>query len=61
MQKGSEYETQASFRDEAGGRRMPDVIIHLPEGKHIIIDAKVSLTAYERSSMPPPTPRGRRR
>lgn len=48
LQKGSEYETQASFRDEAGGRRMPDVIIHLPEGKHIIIDAKVSLTAYER-------------
>ncbi|MFZ4776655.1 MAG: DNA recombination protein RmuC [Terrimicrobiaceae bacterium] len=49
LTKGVEYETQASFQDEEGGRRMPDVVIHLPEGKNLIIDAKVSLTAYEKS------------
>lgn len=49
LTKGTEYETQASFSDEDGTRRMPDVVIHLPEGKSLIIDAKVSLTAYERA------------
>ncbi len=48
LQKGSEYETQSNFRNAEGGRYLPDVVIHLPEGKHLIIDAKVSLTAYER-------------
>lgn len=48
LQKGSEYEVQSSYRNAEGSRLMPDVVIHLPEGKHIIIDAKVSLTAYER-------------
>lgn len=48
LQKGSEYETQTNFRNSEGGRYLPDVVIHLPEGKHLIIDAKVSLTAYER-------------
>ncbi len=48
LQKGIEYETQSSFRDDNGSRFLPDVVIHLPEGKHIIIDAKVSLVAYER-------------
>lgn len=48
LQKGSEYETQTNFRNAEGGRYLPDVVIHLPEGKHLIIDAKVSLTAYER-------------
>lgn len=48
LKKGEEYETQASFRNEDGSRLMPDVVIRLPEGKHLIIDAKVSLTAYER-------------
>lgn len=48
LKKGEEYETQASYKNENGSRLMPDVIIRLPEGKHIIIDAKVSLTAYER-------------
>src|SRR5690606_25623248 len=42
LQKGREYDTQLSFTSEAGGRRMPDVIVHLPENKDIIIDAKVS-------------------
>lgn len=48
LRKGHEYETQASFVDEHGKRKQPDVILHLPEGKDIVIDAKVSLIAYER-------------
>ncbi len=53
LQKGSEYEVQSSYRNAEGSRLMPDVVIHLPEGKHIIIDAKVSLTAYERCANAP--------
>lgn len=49
---GREYETQSSgiVEDDSGSlRRMqPDVVIHLPENKHIVIDAKVSLNAYLR-------------
>lgn len=48
LQKGIEYDTQAGFRGEDGARFLPDVVIHLPEGRHLVIDAKVSLTAYER-------------
>ena len=45
--KDREYSVQASFVTEEGKRYQPDVIIKLPEGKHIIIDAKVSLVNYE--------------
>lgn len=48
LEKGREYETQTSETGEDGKRYQPDVIIKLPEQKHIIVDAKVSLTAYER-------------
>ncbi|WP_045825355.1 DNA recombination protein RmuC [Teredinibacter turnerae] len=48
LQKGSEYETQRQYSSEEGRRYRPDVIVHLPEGKDIVIDAKVSLTDYER-------------
>lgn len=48
LQKGRQYETQATFHNEGGGRARPDVIVRLPEGRDIVVDAKVSLTAYER-------------
>lgn len=48
LRKGHEYETQQSFSDESGRRRQPDVIVRLPDEKDIIVDAKVSLIAYER-------------
>jgi DNA recombination protein RmuC len=48
LQKGREYDTQMSFTNDEGSRRMPDVIIHLPEQKDIVIDSKVSLLEQER-------------
>ncbi|HLU51030.1 MAG TPA: DNA recombination protein RmuC [Flavobacteriaceae bacterium] len=48
LQKDSEYTVQSSFVNEEGRRVMPDVIIHLPGNKKMIIDSKVSLVAYER-------------
>lgn len=46
--KGSEYRIQASYTNNQGQRLQPDVIIDLPDEKHLIIDAKVSLVAYEK-------------
>lgn len=45
-----EYSVQESFTNEQGRRFQPDIVINLPDSKHIIVDAKVSLTAYERYS-----------
>lgn len=44
---GREYTTQASFGTEAG-RQRPDVLVHLPDGRALVIDAKVSLLGWER-------------
>jgi DNA recombination protein RmuC len=48
LQKGREYDTQINFTSQDGSRLVPDVIIHLPENKDIVIDAKCSLVDYER-------------
>lgn len=48
LQKDSEYFVQQSFTTDEGKRVMPDVIIHLPGDKKLIVDSKVSLVAYER-------------
>jgi len=50
LRKGEEYTVQAtdfSLRNEDGQPIRPDVIIHLPDDKHIIVDSKVSMTAYD--------------
>ncbi len=47
LQDGSDYRREVSFATESG-RQRPDVIVYLPQQKHLIIDAKVSLNAYTR-------------
>ena len=46
LTQGIHYTCQGSFTDENGRQKRPDYIIHLPEEKNLILDAKVSLTAY---------------
>lgn len=48
LEKGREYEVQQSFTNAEGNRVFPDVVINLPDGKKMIVDSKVTLTAYER-------------
>jgi DNA recombination protein RmuC len=48
LEKGREYSTQVSVTTESGQRVQPDLVLHLPEGKSIIMDSKVSLNAWTR-------------
>jgi len=48
LQRGTHYLAQATFRDEQGAAKRPDFIIQLPDNKHLVLDSKVSLTAFER-------------
>ena len=49
LRKDHEYTLQATRRTEEGDAKRPDVIIHLPDEKDIIVDSKTSLVAYERA------------
>ncbi len=48
LKKEIHYHTQGGYRDEDGNLKRPDFIINLPDKKHLIVDSKVSLTAYEK-------------
>lgn len=48
LREGHEYDTQSHHRDEDGKSFKPDVVVHLPNEKDVVIDSKVSLVAYER-------------
>lgn len=47
LREGHEYDIQSTLSDEEGKKFRPDVIVHLPQNKDIIIDSKVSLVAYD--------------
>ncbi|HEX7035419.1 MAG TPA: DNA recombination protein RmuC [Pseudomonadales bacterium] len=49
LRAGEEYLVQVARRDGAGSLKRPDVLIRLPDEKHVVVDAKLSLVAYERA------------
>jgi len=48
LREGYEYETQVSIETDTRARMQPDVIVRLPQGKDVVVDAKMTLVAYER-------------
>jgi DNA recombination protein RmuC len=48
LQQGIHFDAQSTYRDTDDRMKRPDFVINLPEGKNLIIDSKVSLTAYDR-------------
>ncbi len=47
LRRGSEYDAQPSHPGPDGTRLQPDVVVHLPEGRHLVIDSKVTLIAFQ--------------
>lgn len=47
LTEGREYSQQKSLENDSGERMRPDIVINLPEGKHVIVDSKVSLKSYD--------------
>lgn len=47
LEKDREYKTQQSYTSDNGNRLQPDVVIYLPDHRHLVVDSKVSLVAYE--------------
>lgn len=48
LERGREFDEQRAFRDDDGNLKKPDFVVYLPENKALIVDAKVSLTAFDR-------------
>ncbi len=48
LREGHEYETQVSLQNDMGKRYQPDVIVHLPQEKQVVVDSKMTLVAFER-------------
>ncbi|MFT7286422.1 MAG: DNA recombination protein RmuC [Halieaceae bacterium] len=49
LERGVHYEAQTAMQASAGHRQLPDFLIKLPDGKHLVIDSKVSLVDYDRA------------
>ena len=47
LRKGHEYDVRENYTRPDGTRAQPDIVLHLPQEKHLVLDSKVSLTAYE--------------
>ncbi|MFA0194218.1 DNA recombination protein RmuC [Vibrio artabrorum] len=48
LREGHEYQTQVNLQNDAGKRYQPDVIVHLPQDKQVVVDSKMALVAFER-------------